>query len=156
MLLAPFTESHGCTFVNAMFMYGNVLLDNYMPKSWKVFRSFKKGFYLTEHLKWGCSYAQWSCDPFAKQMAHSTDEYNDKEAEKVYYSKFPAQSSLKNWQMIRQNVKTGKFMKFDFGEKENIERYGKATPPVLNAGDARKARIPLFLIAAKHDILVDY
>lgn len=47
VLLAPFTESHSCTFVNAVFMYGNAFIDDYFPRSWKVFRSFKSTFILS-------------------------------------------------------------------------------------------------------------
>lgn len=109
VLLAPFTESHSCTLVNSLFMNGNTFIDDYFPKSWKIFRSFKKGFFVREYMKWGCTYAPWSCEPVAVRMSHTTTEFNDAEAEKVFYSKFPGQSSLRNWQMIKQNVQTGKF-----------------------------------------------
>ena len=66
ILLAPFTESHSCTFVNSLFMNGNAFIDDYFPKSWKVFRSFKSSFIINIIMKWGCTYAPWSCEPFAK------------------------------------------------------------------------------------------
>lgn len=71
-LMAPFTEAHSCAVVNAIFTNGFILVDDYAPAFLKIFRSFKPGSILNEQMKWGCSYASWTCDFLSKYMSQTT------------------------------------------------------------------------------------
>jgi len=47
----------------------------------------------------------------------------------VYGKFYPAGTSYKNLEHIRQLVSTGEFKKYDYGNIENLRVYGQETPP---------------------------
>jgi len=100
-LLAPFTEAHASTLLNSIFMNANILVDDYAPAFLKIHRSFKPGSFFNEIFRWKCGYATWYCDFLALYMSQTTKEHNNPASDRVHYSKFPGQSSFKNWRFIR-------------------------------------------------------
>jgi len=51
-----------------------------------------------------------------------------------------------------QLLNTNKFEMYDFGEKENMKKYGQKTPPVYDLG---KITVPVYLHAGSYDELAD-
>ena len=74
----------------------------------------------------------------------------------MFFSKFPGQSSFASWKFIKQQVDTGKFLRYNFGEQGNLKAYGSKEPPEYDGAKVVHAGIPMILVAAKHDILVNY
>ncbi|GFO44618.1 lipase [Plakobranchus ocellatus] len=70
----------------------------------------------------------------------------------VYLSHDPAGASARTVMQWAQNVKSGQFQRFDFGEKENLAKYGQKTPPIYNPG---KVNVPVAIFRGSHDWLAD-
>ena len=52
-------------------------------------------------------------------------------------------------------MRAGKLHDKDHGSDDaNIAAYGQAQPPVINLEEVNKAKVPMHLVIAKHDLLV--
>lgn len=67
------------------------------------------------------------------------------------FNVYPRETSLKNIQHYIQCVRAGQLQHFDYGETENLERYGQASPPAYDLG---KLDTPLALFYGASDRLV--
>lgn len=123
-LLSPFVELHGTSLINYIIVLGNIFIDDYRPDGIHYYKSFESPSALATAFKYVCGYAGWYCDFWSLYMSHSTGEYNDKEKSKVFFSKYPAQSSFKAWKYMKQLLDTNKPYLYDFGTEENMKRYG--------------------------------
>lgn len=135
-------------------MYGNVLIDNYRPDGFHIYRSFKNPGFITEGFKYVCGYADWYCNFWSLYMSHSTGEFNDNEKSKVFFSKYPGQSSFKAWQYVKQLMQSKKPSLYDFGLEENLLRYGQSSPPLMNLTKAGQAGVPISMFSMKHDMML--
>ncbi|KAK3782343.1 hypothetical protein RRG08_027891 [Elysia crispata] len=70
----------------------------------------------------------------------------------VYASHGPGGASARNLLQWAQNVKAMQFQHFDYGEKENLVRYGQKTPPLY---DPSKVKVPVAIFRGGHDWLAD-
>jgi lysosomal acid lipase/cholesteryl ester hydrolase len=70
----------------------------------------------------------------------------------VYVGHSPAGASVKNCIHYCQEVKSGKFCKYDYGKVGNLAHYGQETPPVY---DVTKIKIPMALFTGSNDWLAD-
>jgi len=70
----------------------------------------------------------------------------------VYIAHTPSGTSTQNMVHFGQMTKSNKYCKFDYGKKENIERYGQPTPPEY---DLTKVNAPTVLFYGPHDWLAD-
>ncbi|KAG5861832.1 hypothetical protein JTB14_010332 [Gonioctena quinquepunctata] len=61
----------------------------------------------------------------------------------------PAASSVNQWIHYAQNIKRGKFVKFDYGQKENLQRYGVKEPPPYTLS---RATFPVALFTGANDL----
>ncbi|XP_025016870.1 gastric triacylglycerol lipase isoform X4 [Tetranychus urticae] len=71
----------------------------------------------------------------------------------VYATKFGTTSSLWNLVHFGQNIKSGNFHKFDFGEAENERRYGQPIPPIYQLSKINSTSIAI--LHSKGDDLSD-
>lgn len=62
----------------------------------------------------------------------------------VYLTHFPSGTSGKNIVHFRQAVRTGVFSRYDYGKKENIEKYGTPKPPLYPFENITNPDIALF------------
>ena len=60
-----------------------------------------------------------------------------------FFKFFPAGTSHQCLYHWKQLLDTGEFKKFDYGEKENLKRYGHATPPSYNLKNIKGFNINL-------------
>ena len=100
VLLSPFAELHSLSLINYVLTLGNNFIDDYRPQGINLYRSFPSPGFICFAFKYVCGYASWYCEFWAIYMSHSTNEFNDKEKAKVFFSKYPGQSSFKNWQYL--------------------------------------------------------
>lgn len=70
----------------------------------------------------------------------------------VIMGHFPSGSSLRNMDHFQQIIRKGKFAKYDFGEKKNLEVYGTKEPPVYNLANID---FPVHLFVGEYDKLAD-
>ncbi|KAK3739990.1 hypothetical protein RRG08_005262 [Elysia crispata] len=70
----------------------------------------------------------------------------------VYMSHDPAGTSASTMLQWAQNVKSGQFQRFDFGEQKNLIKYGQKTPPLY---DPRKVKVPVAIFRGGRDWLAD-
>ncbi|XP_068082721.1 lipase 3 [Anabrus simplex] len=82
--------------------------------------------------------------------------YNQKEtnisALPLILSHAPAGASIKTFQHFGQNINSGEFRKYDYGEENNLLVYGSRTPPQY---DMSKITVPLAIMYGQNDIVVD-
>ena len=142
-LLSPFAGLEGSSFVNLIITYGNILIDDLRPSWLHVYKSFKNPSVISHGFKMVCGYASFVCEFQSHYMSHSTDIYNDNDKMKIFFSKYPAQSSFKNWQYFKQLFNSKKPHLYDFGEEENFKRYGQNRPPAMNLTKAGEAGVPI-------------
>uniref|UniRef100_T1KEU1 Lipase n=1 Tax=Tetranychus urticae TaxID=32264 RepID=T1KEU1_TETUR len=72
-----------------------------------------------------------------------------------YSDNIATSTSTSLWNLVHfgQNIKSGKFHKFDFGKAENERRYGQSIPPVYQLSKINSTSIALFY--SKSDIFTD-
>lgn len=70
----------------------------------------------------------------------------------VILSHTPAGTSTQTVVHFAQQVNSDAFLQFDWGRKENLDRYGQATPPKYNLS---RVNCPVQLYRADNDILAD-
>jgi len=70
----------------------------------------------------------------------------------VYISHTPAGTSVRNLVHFGQMVESARFQKYDFGAKENMNRYNQSTPPDY---DVRGIKTPVGLYWSENDWLAD-
>ncbi|RUS75482.1 hypothetical protein EGW08_016750, partial [Elysia chlorotica] len=70
----------------------------------------------------------------------------------VYMSHDPAGTSAATMLQWAQNVKSGQFQRFDFGEHKNLITYGQKTPPLY---DVSKVKVPVAIFRGGRDWLAD-
>lgn len=74
------------------------------------------------------------------------------ETTQVLFGHFPAGTSVKNFVRYGQSMRSGDFMKFDYGKAGNIKLYGSETPPSFNLS---AVTVPALVLYGKNDHLVD-
>ncbi len=65
---------------------------------------------------------------------------------------FPSGSSLRNMDHFEQIIRSGKFAKYDWGAKKNMQIYGTKEPPIYNL---TKIEFPVHLFVGEYDRLAD-
>ncbi|XP_067000361.2 gastric triacylglycerol lipase-like isoform X2 [Anabrus simplex] len=82
--------------------------------------------------------------------------YNHKEtntsALPLILSHAPAGTSIKTFQHFGQNINSGEFMKYDYGEEKNLIVYGSRIPPKY---DVSKITVPVAIMYTQNDIVTD-
>ncbi|XP_068082802.1 lipase member K isoform X2 [Anabrus simplex] len=82
--------------------------------------------------------------------------YNHKESNTsalpLIMSHGPAGASIKSFQHFGQNINSGEFMKYDYGEEKNLIMYGSRIPPKY---DVSKITVPVAIMYAQNDIITD-
>lgn len=74
----------------------------------------------------------------------------------AYFGHYPSGASFRNLTHFRQNIQTGKFAKFDFGQEVNLKKYNQITPPEYDLSKIKEVPIALFCgikdrLASKED-----
>ncbi|GMS85664.1 hypothetical protein PENTCL1PPCAC_7839, partial [Pristionchus entomophagus] len=69
----------------------------------------------------------------------------------LYYSNYPSGSSTKNARHFNQMMYKKRTARFDYGEVENLRRYGTLYPPSFNFSNVR---VPMYLWYSDGDYLV--
>ncbi|XP_068082718.1 gastric triacylglycerol lipase isoform X2 [Anabrus simplex] len=64
----------------------------------------------------------------------------------------PAGASIKTFQHFGQNINSGEFRKYDYGEEKNRIVYGSLIPPKY---DVSKITVPVAIMYAQNDIVTD-
>lgn len=62
-------------------------------------------------------------------------------------------ASVKQQIHLMQLIESGQFQHFDYGEKENLKRYGQKTPPIFDLRAITK--VPIGMFVGKLDPLAD-
>ncbi len=65
-------------------------------------------------------------------------------------------SSVQNFLHWSQSIHTGEFKMYDFGEAENLKRYGKKLPPAYDVSPYKKFTFPSLVFGFGRDALVDH
>lgn len=94
---------------------------------------FLPGWTSTSAAKIVCMRWKWMCSNLVQQIADRNSSVNNMERMKVFGAHFPSPTSVRNLLHWRQGLlNNGVFRKYDFGEAENLRRYGQKTPPVYD------------------------
>ena len=63
---------------------------------------------------------------------------------------------MKYWQFIRRSLISKVYERHDFGKELNLKHYGQEDPPILDVSNSIKAKVPIELVTARHDILTNF
>jgi lysosomal acid lipase/cholesteryl ester hydrolase len=84
-----------------------------------------EAFFFGYGFKYVCGYVPSFCEWAMTFIAQTTNEFNDKERMKVFFSHYPAGSSYKAWSYIWYIFLDQKLKEIDLGSAEkNLEAYG--------------------------------
>ena len=70
----------------------------------------------------------------------------------VFIGHFPSGTSVKNMIHWQQGTENDAFQKFDYGEEENLKRYGQSTPPKYDLGNIEHE---VFMFSGTEDLLAN-
>lgn len=93
-----------------------------------------------------CSITPKFCGAMNTLVADARPELNDEERLGVYLAHFPSGSAFKamaHFAQLYGDGKEGKFLRFDYGEEGNLEKYGQVDPPEINLEAIEDLRIVL-------------
>ena len=79
--------------------------------------------------------------------------FDNMSRDQVYYSLFPSGCGWKNFVHYGQVIKTGGFLRYDFGHEKNLEKYGQSSPPSYDL--SALADWPVALFHGTEDVLSD-
>ncbi|XP_045765402.1 lipase member K-like [Maniola jurtina] len=86
---------------------------------------------------------EWFDAPHPGSVAAETIE--------ALFEHFPDGTSVRTLARYGQAIGSGLFQKYDFGERENLKRYGSARPPAYELG---AVRVPTVLLQGRGDTIV--
>jgi len=98
-----------------------------------------------------CGAVPGICDFIDTFMSDS--EYNDSERYKASLSKFPNGISWKELAHYSQEMASGKFERFNYGESKNMKVYGAKTPPTIDLTAIKS--VPVAYFVGKQDPLAN-
>ncbi|XP_072947929.1 lipase 3-like [Epargyreus clarus] len=105
-----------------------------------------------EHL---CQFTGWTFTEMVCGSAVLLDNYTPgaitSDTLRRFFSHFPAGTSLMNLVRYGQAINSGKFQKFDYGEKVNLEKYNSTQPPEYNLN---AVSTPVVILQGKKDLLI--
>lgn len=100
VLLSPFVKVPGLSLPNYMMTVANNFIDDYAPDFLHIYHSCPNPGWMQQTFKYVCGYAPIVCEVWTFWMVHTTDEFVDRERQVVFFSKYPGQSTFKNWQLF--------------------------------------------------------
>ena len=89
-------------------------LDEMFPANW-LYSSI---------VSYACTNHPLICEVFMKLMSESDMRANDRTVMQRYYTRNPSGTSMKGLQHYAQLIHSHDFQEYDYGETENIRRYG--------------------------------
>lgn len=125
-LLKAMAGSHFDDFVNMMGV------KEFMPST-DIMR---------QTMPWFCTsfLFEWMCDSALYYVAGFNPAEMDESRKEVFFSHYPAGTSVKDMVHWAQNIRSvhgddNGFCRFDYGAEENIKRYGSEIPPSYDLAD---------------------
>jgi len=100
-----------------------------------------------------CKYVSPICSAYMGLILDNLPVDNDIRALQTFVGHIPAGSSLKCLSHYANNMRTGEFLEFDYGKKENMNRYGQATPPNYKLDNIKN--VPICMLVGMNDLLSD-
>jgi len=114
---------------------------------------FVPGWTSTSAAKIICLRTKWMCENMIKQIADRDPAVDNIDRMKIFGAHFPSPTSVRNLLHWRQCLSNdGIPSKYDFGESENLKRYGQATPPVY---DPKLITEEIAMFVGTDDLLAD-
>ena len=74
----------------------------------------------TRALFFPCFYSEKQCNIGMNIISQTTSRYNDHDRLKAFIGHYPAGSSIRCWQHIKQQYDSGRFQDFDHGKEKNL------------------------------------
>lgn len=99
-----------------------------------------------------CSVMPNKCDNLLRLIVGNDHKFINQTIMSIVYGHIPSSSSTMQFMHYGQLVESGYFRRYDYGEKGNIKRYNKTTPPDY---DVSRITIPISLFYSGDDWLSD-
>ena len=99
-----------------------------------------------------CKYQNKFCGSLLYDISDKNNSVNNLIRMPVIAGHYPAGTSLKNFRHFEQYFHSGKFRKFDYGQAENLKKYGTSEPPVY---DISNIDFSVHLFVGKYDRLAN-
>ena len=114
---------------------------------------FKKLFRKCNRLKWafGKIWPKY-VELYIKEFSELEPHVNDFTSIQRAAAYFPRGHNLKTFELWSQIFINHRLAWFDYGEEENLKRYGSATPPAIDISKIKD--VPIALMVGKYDKLV--
>lgn len=99
-----------------------------------------------------CTVLRNKCDNLMKLIVGNDHKFINKTMLPIVLGHIPSSSSTMQFMHYGQLVESGRFRRYDYGEKRNMERYNDTKPPDY---DLRRITIPVSLFYSGNDWLSD-
>ena len=110
-------------------------------KSIGLFEMFPSNYLQNRVFSTICTTVPFLCDFLIELVADVDAKVNNQGRVGVFMGHYPSGSSLKSFEHFSQLMLSRKFQRFDYGEEENLKRYGDAIPPEYNLKNISGAKI---------------
>jgi hypothetical protein len=100
-----------------------------------------------------CNYAPIICETNLKYITDGDPTVNDREILRIYLGHFPGGLSVQTLDHELQMYQAQRFQYFDYGKKENLEKYGTETPPEIPVNKING--MPIAMFVGNSDLLGD-
>ncbi|XP_042888749.1 gastric triacylglycerol lipase-like [Penaeus japonicus] len=111
------------------------------------------GFLMDQILSFGCDHRVFTsamCRNLLFQITGSNKKQLNKEFLPVMLTHTPAGTSVFTVTHYLQEIQSGNFQKYDYGEEMNLQRYNSRSPPMY---DLSKVTVPVALFSSNNDWL---
>lgn len=124
-----------------------------LVKAFGIHEFFYPNFWTKIWFSTICGYAPQICRFSTYLISDGDTSVDDLDALRNYYGHYPAGISVKSLEHTLQIYMNKRFAYFDYGESENLAKYGTSTPPLINLGNI--SGVPIALMVGKTDLLGD-
>ena len=121
-------------------------------KKFGAFDLFNANWMLEESTQLFCAEIEGICVDFIKYFADANPAVDNMARLGVFLKDFPAGSGYQNIVYYAQDVDYSNWKRFNYGEEDNVMKYGTFEPPLVPIQDLS---IPVGLFSGSYDELAD-
>lgn len=105
-----------------------------------VYEMFPANYLQNQFFSAVCKAFPFVCDFFIELVSDEDAGVDNQKRIGVFMGHYPAGTSLRSLDHFAQIIRAEQFVRYDYGEKKNMEKYGQKTPPPIELNNIQDAK----------------